>query len=261
MSDESRSPSLSEVIKGTVEWRLQELHTSMPGRIVSFDAKKCVADVQPVVNQVVIQEDGTVLSIPYAQLKNVPVKFEGGGGYRATFPVAKDDYCEIIFQESSIDQWRSNGGDDVKPLDARRFHLADAICRVGLTPNASPWTGISTTGATFGKDGGPQLVAREDKLELGGDDTNTPTDYVALASTTKSEIGAVRDTLNDLVTAFNALITKLSADNVMLMSHFHPTTSPGAPTGPSPTLVLQNGSNATPPAPVGDVKSAKVKSF
>lgn len=71
----------------------------------------------------------------------------------------------------------------------------------------------------------------------------SPTDYVALAIPTKAEISALRDTVNQLVTAHNTHI-HLGTDGATLPV----TLAPPAITG-------------TPPAAVGDVKATKVKAI
>lgn len=260
MSPPARTPTFPQVLIGAIEGALRErVHTQMPGRIESFDVENNVADVQPCVDQLLPQEDGSILVQRFAVLRNVPVVFPGGGGYRITFPVKAGDYCELSFQESSIDAWRSNGG-VVDPKDGRRFHLGDALCHVGVQPNAQPWTGVSITAATFGKDGGPQVVARENHLELGSDADNPPTDWMALASLVKTEIGKVRDNLNDLVTTFNQLVNTMTANNVLITAHKHPVS--GAAATPDLSLAaLAPGSSATAPGAVSDVKSDKVKSL
>ncbi len=198
-----RTPTLPQVMGIAIKAAQQEQHTALPGRIVSFDPLKNVADVQPTIDQVVMLEDGSVIAVRYPVLKNMLVVFPGGGGFRLTFPVAVDDYCEIHFQESSIDRWRSNGG-IVDPQDGRRFHISDAVCRVGIKPNDAPWTGVGTTGATFGKDGGPQVVTRDSVIELGGDDQNPPTDKVALTSLVMDRLNKLHDAIKALTDTFNS---------------------------------------------------------
>ena len=77
-----------------------------------------------------------------------------------------------------------------------------------------------------------------DLVELG----NAPSDYVALAPATKGELEAVRDSLADLVTAFNA--------------HVHPTAATGAPSPPTP---VPGQIPAMSPAAVGEVAATEVK--
>lgn len=93
----------------------------------------------------------------------------------------------------------------------------------------------SPTTATFKTDDGNVFKLTKDGLELGVN----PSDKMALASLVKNEIQKVRDTLNGLVTTFNA--------------HQHPVTSAPGTSGP-PT------SPGTAPASVSDVKSDFVTS-
>jgi hypothetical protein len=86
---------------------------------------------------------------------------------------------------------------------------------------------------------GKMFTFTKDGMEIGVN----PTDWMALASLVKAEIKAVRDTLDGLVTVFNA--------------HTHPyLPGPGPATAPSLTTLTPG----SPPAAVNDVKSVFVKS-
>lgn len=256
LSNPSRTPTFEEVLALTVANGFAEVHTNMPGRVEAYYEATQLVDVQPLVKHLVLQEDGSTVEETYPVIKNVPVKFPGANGFRITFPVTKGDEVELAFAECSLEVWKANGG-IVGPKDSRRFHIADATATLGLHSKKTSWTGASTSAMTLGKDGGPQVVIRSDKIELGSDADNAPTDYVALASLVKNEIKAVRDSLDSLTTKFNTLIADLTANNIVLAAHTHAVSV--AVAGPSPALAaLQNGSNATGPAQVGDVKSANV---
>jgi hypothetical protein len=181
----SRSPSLAEVLDTALSRRLGELHTCLPGRVESYDASKQTVDVQPLVQAFALQEDGTTTTESLPVLSSVPLIFPGGGGFRATYPVASGDTVLVVFAEASLDAWQPRGG-VVAPPDTRRHHLADAVAIAGLHDNSKAWTGASTSAATWGKDGGPQVVARSSALELGGDDSNPPTEALVLGTTYRS---------------------------------------------------------------------------
>jgi len=143
MADQTPSlATLSTVIRDGVENRIKDLHTSMPGIIVSFDAATQTATVQPAIRRVFITRDETIQILSPTDLPvliNVPIIYPRGGGFSLTFPVAVDDECLIVFCERSIDNWHTNGGIN-DPL-ARRFHaLSDAVAHVGLSslPNVVP---------------------------------------------------------------------------------------------------------------------------
>lgn len=250
-----RSPTFDEVLANAVRSGLGEVHTNMPGRIVSYDADKQLCDVQPLVQQQVLQEDGTTASVSYPVLKNVPVIFPGANGFRITLPIVKDDEVSLCFTECSLEVWKANGG-IVNPKDARRFHISDATATPGLHSNKAPWKKASKDAMTMGADSGPQVVFRTGSIELGSDSDNPPSDMVALASLVKTELSHLHDKLDSLVTAFNS-------NNSSLQLHTHPLiVAPGGGSGTSsPSLQLATLEPGQSPDPVGDVKSAKVKSL
>ncbi len=252
-----RSPTLLQVLNFSIRSFMEEVHTSMPGRVESYDAEKQLIDVQPMVQQIITHEDGTTEPISFAVIPSVPVIFPSGGGFRMSFPITKGDYVLLCFSERSIEAWKSNGG-EVNPRDTRSFNLADAFAIPGLHPNPSAWTGAATDAATIGKDGGPQVVFRESTVELGADAANPPTDWLALASLVKSEIQSVRDDLANFKTSYNSHTHMLSTvtgvtSNAVVGSPS--TIIPGGLVGAS----NPPGSSVGPPPAVGDVKSTIVK--
>lgn len=113
------TPSLPEVIRGAVEFRLKDVHKIIPGKFESFDGT--MASVKPQVKRQ--KEDGTFESMPV--VVNVPVTFMSAGGATLTMPIKKGDECLIFFCDRSIDEWLSNG-DESEPKDPRIHDDTDA---------------------------------------------------------------------------------------------------------------------------------------
>ena len=125
--------SISDAIRYAILYQLSNIHTALPGQIVSYDFTTQKASIQPTINKV--WSDGTKIPLPI--LENVPVIFPESGGASITFPVLPGDTCLIIFAERSIDEWKTNGG-LVNPVDPRKFDFTDAVAIMGLKPfNAS----------------------------------------------------------------------------------------------------------------------------
>lgn len=119
--------SLSDAVNQAIENRLSAVHTSLPGRIVQYDAATQLAEVKPLIKR--RYPDGTTESLPV--ITNVPVILPAGGGGLLSFPVRQGDQVLLIFCEKSLDVWISKGG-EVDPLDRRNFNLSDAIAITGL---------------------------------------------------------------------------------------------------------------------------------
>lgn len=120
-----------DAVKNTVRSELNDIHTAVPGKIVSFDAAKGLATVLPIMK--FKKPDGT--SIDYPQITGVPVLFPQGYGQSATiaFPVKAGDGCLIIIAEKSIDYWLYGQETDTD----LSFDMTNAVCIPGLFAKAN----------------------------------------------------------------------------------------------------------------------------
>lgn len=123
MADERReTPSLAKVMQDMIDKHLMDVHTSMPGLVVSYDFDKNLAVIQPALQRKFKNSESQNLPL----ISNVPIYFPGTSDSHIRFPIKAGDEGTIIFQERSIDRWASLGG-TVDTLDTRKFHLSDAI--------------------------------------------------------------------------------------------------------------------------------------
>lgn len=117
---------LVEEIEKTARAVVNEVHTALPGRIVSYDASKGTATIQPIGKFKTAK--GKVLEYPMAT--EVPIVFPFC--YRASvgiaFPVMKGDTCLLIVSEVELDEWRSGAASE----GSLRFDLTNAIAIPGL---------------------------------------------------------------------------------------------------------------------------------
>ena len=121
--------TITDAMRQAVLFQLYDVHTALPGQIVSYDHTKQKAAVQPCLKKSYL--DGTVQEMPV--LNNVPVIFPRAGAASLTFPVMPGDTCLLLFIERSTDLWKSVGG-MVTPDDRRKFDLSDAVAMMGLMP-------------------------------------------------------------------------------------------------------------------------------
>lgn len=125
--------SISTAISDSAQYALANIHTCMPGQIVSYDYTTQLASIQPCVDS--RYSNGDVQRMPI--LNSCPVIFPKCGGASLTFPVNVGDPCLVICCERSIDNWFMEGG-ILDPQDTRRFDLSDSVAIMGLSPQNYP---------------------------------------------------------------------------------------------------------------------------
>lgn len=121
--------TMTDAMRQAVLFQLYDVHTALPGTIISYDSTLQKATIHPSLKKSYL--DGTTQEMPI--LNNVPVIFPRAGGASLTFPVVQGDTCLLLFIERSIDLWKSVGG-VVAPDDPRKFDLSDAVAIMGLMP-------------------------------------------------------------------------------------------------------------------------------
>lgn len=153
-----RQVGMHEAMQTHLDSRQAEIHTAMPGKIVSFDPAKMTVRVQPAIQAMQRQKDGTDKAVSIAELHDVPVHFPGGGGHTLTFPIKAGDDCMLHFAERSLDAWHDQGG--VRPPTDQRMHdINDAVCHVGVRSQKNlPTGGASSDTVQLRSDDGTMLV-------------------------------------------------------------------------------------------------------
>ncbi len=111
--DRMLSPAERELLRRDF---FSSLHCALPGNIVSFDAEKQTAEIQPAVK---------LGSITYPILSDVPVFMP------VQFEVNPGDACLVVFADIDIDAWLSSGEPAV-PGSARKHSLSDGFAFVGF---------------------------------------------------------------------------------------------------------------------------------
>lgn len=137
---------------------MKNLNAVKVGTVKSFDAAKQEVTVQIAQQQVTsIAPDGTKTLADYPLLLTVPVAFQGGGGFTATFPIAAGDECLLLFNDRELDNWLTSGP-GLAPSTSRMHDLSDAIAIVGIRSNLRALGGVSTGAAQLRTDDGTTFV-------------------------------------------------------------------------------------------------------
>ncbi len=112
------SPEEGEALK---QYFFSSLHCALPGIVVSYDAEKQIAEIQPAVK---------TGSMNYPMLSDVPVFMP------VPFEVHTGDACLVIFADVDIDAWFASGQPE-QPGSARKHSLSDGFAFVGFKTGAA----------------------------------------------------------------------------------------------------------------------------
>jgi hypothetical protein len=174
-NEESLADDAEAAENARIEARILDLHTSIPGHVVSYDATKQTAVCQPGIQRI-FRGQG---AIDLPQLVDCPVHFPSGGGFVLSFPVSVGDECLLIFSERAIDYWWQNGGVQL-PAEYRTHDLSDAFAFVGVSSLPHVPAGLSASAVEL------RAVDGSSKVSLGQDGsitvTSKPGKDVSLAS-------------------------------------------------------------------------------
>lgn len=173
--------------------RLRGLHTSMPGRVESYDASNQTADVLPQIKRQMPDGEGgfTIEDLPV--LPGIPVGHPRGGGFFASFPLQKGDFVWVMFAERPIGNWRQKGQAS-NPGDNRMHSLAGAVCiPAAIYPSNKTLQDADDTNMVIGKDGtsAAQIIITPSMVKLGGGDQ-----FVALANLVKERLDTIQSTFD-----------------------------------------------------------------
>ena len=120
---------------------LKQVHTSLPGVVVEYDAMTRRARVQPAVDLMLSPPDdptadfGALIPMPKPIILDVPVIFPAGGGYTVHFPLVKDDPVMLLFAERDIAAFKLTL-ETGPPISDDVMEIQHAVCIPGFVfPN------------------------------------------------------------------------------------------------------------------------------
>lgn len=155
--------TLAELLDAEREATQDELHTSFPGRVESYDAAAQTADVQPMIRRTLYTEDGEPVREPMPVLRAVPVVQMRATetGWFVHMPIGPGDEVMVWCCERDIQQWRQTGQIS-DALDGRLHHLQNAVCTPGLPSRRRLLEDLPADAMVIGKVGGATVRIRDD---------------------------------------------------------------------------------------------------
>lgn len=212
---------LGSGIRSVLESRLCELHTSMPGRVVSFDANNQTCSVVPCLKRKFVDSDDTV-ELPI--IEDVPVVYPGSDDLWLVFDLKMDSYVLIVFSERSIASWLDSGG-VIDPALARKHALSDAIAVPGLLPNPDKLSASVETATIAMRNHDNTVVV---KIE---EDGTVTLDNGSASAVLEPGGNIVINGGSNSAVQYNGLSNAWSSITTWLNAHTHPVA--GATAGPS----------------------------
>lgn len=229
----------AELWRAVFDSRLLDVHTAMPCEVVAFDAALQTIDAQPMIKHVTRPPEGEEIVESYPRLRDIPVLYPRAGGFIIAYPLAAGDMVTVLFNEWSLDSFRSKGR-ETHPVQFNRHAFSGAVALPIGPYKADDTIAETIDGLVVGHDGGAVVRIKTDgTVEIGA--TGSTMQPIALGDDVKSELDALKSTLDNLVTAYN--------------SHIHITTATvGA--GAVPGIIAPTTSAGTPHGTVGAVGSS-----
>lgn len=211
--------NLTSAINSAIKSALVDVHTAMPGQIVSFDPMSQTASVQLAMRRITTAEAGSQeLTLPL--ITKIPVMFPKAGGFSLRFPVQAGDECLVVFAERELTQWKNFGGVQT-PKDYRRHHLTDGICILGLSSAKNALQNFSNTNCELSNENGDTKVSISN-------------DTIVIEAKGKkimlSESGIMIDgdlTVNGIISG-----TEVKVNTIELSQHVHVSANAGDNTSP-----------------------------
>lgn len=193
----STALTIAEVMRNAIAAKMLDLHTCFPASVESYDITEQTVDVKPLLKAAIEAQDGLgqakTLYRSFPVIPAVPVAFPRAGDYFMSFPLKPGHMVWIMCAEQSLDDWFANAGKETEPTDATRHTLNGAVAYPGVYPSASKLTDVHADNIVIGKNGGTVVHIKNNQISLGSE---TPSDFVALASKVLTELGQVATAFN-----------------------------------------------------------------
>lgn len=126
------TPDLDDVLAGLRNSIFANLNCIQIGKIESVNLQEQTAEIQIQIKRRKANDN----IINYPLLVDCPIVVMQGGGAFLEFPIKKGDYCLVLFNDRSIDEWWSTVN-VVEPRNRRKHSLSDGFALVGINPKTS----------------------------------------------------------------------------------------------------------------------------
>lgn len=196
--------SLETLMREAWEAFRGSIRTCFPAKVESYDPGTQEADVKPLLKDVIRDPDGNVDVKALAVIPAVRVLHPRGGGYFASFPLAKGDFVLVVCCQANLNRWMEQKGADVDPGDLRRHTLDGAVALpCNMVPDGQELEEADADTLVVGKDKGLQMRITDSLIEMGAKGSGS-LDFVALAQKVDQAFSTLQSDLNTIKAVFSA---------------------------------------------------------
>ena len=189
----------TQQVEATARSVTDEIHTVLPGEIISFDPASGLATAKPIGKYT--NSSGETLEYPVVTDAPVIFPFCQSVGAGVAFPVHIKDSCLILISEVELDEWRSGASSE----GSLKFDLSSAVILPGLIQGGSSIISKAcSANAVVVSGGGTELIVSGTGVSIDGD--------LTVSGNIKSTAGTVM------------------AGSIDLKTHVHESADPGSDT-------------------------------
>jgi len=196
---------LTDALLNAIDFRLEDLHTNLPGIVQKYYPATQTADIQPAIKKKYLI-DGEIQILDNPVITNVPIAWQGGGNSSLTFNLEPGDAVLLCYCERSLERWLSAGGTTENGIN-RKFDIKDAIAIPRIKTLNNPLSQESGVTAWKNSQLGIKLY-NNNKLWIGNDQVELLDWLDRLVDEIKSI--TVEGKPIDNIAAFTTLQTELS---------------------------------------------------
>lgn len=120
--------SLEGLLKQYNSNSLKQIYTSMPGRVINVDLEEQIADIQPLIEKVLPNEQTQAIQ----PILSVPIIFPASKNSQLSFPVSVGDTVLLVFCQRDIDNFKLGSERTHRPNTFRKLSVNDAVAIPGL---------------------------------------------------------------------------------------------------------------------------------
>jgi hypothetical protein len=130
-----------------------QIWTAMPGIVSAVDLSMNTVAVQPSIQGVQTNPNGSTQYVNLPLLVDCPIVFPSAGGFSLTLPIKAGDEVLVVIASRCIDAWWQSGGIGV-PMELRMHDLSDGFVIPGPKSLPNVIGGISSSNAQLRNDAG-----------------------------------------------------------------------------------------------------------